>query len=99
LLKGRVRRTPLSCSSGVGVLGVGGLDVGIVSKIFGLGGFPRRFLIIGGVGWGNLAVVLDVRGVVFLAVRSVRAGNLAIFHHVGLDEMLGKKKKVIREFK
>jgi hypothetical protein len=102
LLKGRVRRTPLSCRSGVGVLGVGGLGVNVVC-IFRIRGLSGRFvviaIVIAGLGGRNLAIVLKVSGVIFLAIGGVRAGHLAVFHQIGPDEMLGKKMKVIREAK
>ena len=86
----------MSCGSDVGVPGVGGLDVDVISRIFGFGGLPRGFTFVGGFGWGNLAIVLKVRGVVCLAVGSLFASFLAVFHQVGPDEMLSKKRKVMK---
>src|SRR4051812_34854832 len=88
MLKGRVRRTPLSCSLGVGGFGIG--IIIIIIFIREVGEPPRRFLVVGGVGRGSLAIVLDVRGIVILAAGSICAGYLAVFHHIRLDEVLGK---------
>ena len=89
----------MGCRADVGVPSVGDLSVGIISRIFGVGGVPRGFTFIGGFGWGDLAVVFEVRGVVCLAVGSVFASFLAVFHPVGLDEMLSKKRKMMKEVK
>src|ERR1041385_2242859 len=102
MLKGRVRRTPLSCRSGVGFLRVGGLGVSVV-RIVGVGGLSGRLvvisIIIAGLGGRNLAIVLKVSGVIFLAIEGIHADHLAVFHQIRPDEMLGKKMKVIRETK
>src|SRR3954466_8507165 len=94
MLKGRVRRTPLSCSLGVGGFGIGIIIIIIIIRE--VGEPPRRFLVVGGVGRGSLAIVLDVRGIIVLAVRSVCTGYLAVFHHIRLDEVLGKNRKYQR---
>ena len=84
----------MSCSSDVGVP-----DVGIISRIFRFGGLPRGFTFVGGFGWGNPAIVLEVRGVVVLAVGGIYASFLAVFHQIGSNEVLREKKKVIKEVK
>src|SRR3954467_5665191 len=91
-------RTPSSCGTGVGIPCVGGLRVGVISWIVGLGGLARRFFFVSGLGGGEVAGVLDVRGFIFRAVGSIYAGDLAIFHPVRLDKML-RKEKVRKEVK
>jgi hypothetical protein len=96
LLKGRVRRTPLSWRPSVGLRRVGALGVIIIS-IHGVGGFSGRlvivFIIPTGLGGRNLAVILEVGGVLFRAIRGIHASFLAVFHEVGLNKVLRRRYK------
>src|SRR4051812_20642062 len=82
-------RTPLSSWSDVGGVGVG---VGIMISIVRIGGITSRLTIVGGLGWGNLRVVFEIRGVILLAIGGECAAFLAILHAIGLNKALHKKK-------
>src|ERR1043165_702550 len=87
-------RTALSSGPVVGVSSVG---VGILAGIFRVGRLPSGFTIAGGISWGGLAVILQVQGVILLAVGGECAGLLAILHAIGLDEVLHERKAQSRE--
>ena len=85
-------RTASSSGPGVGVSNVGRVGVGIVAGVFRVGGLPSGFTITGGIGWGDLAVVLQVQGVVLLAIGGELPHLLTVLRAVRLDEVLREEK-------